>query len=504
MKNDLIAQLFEYGEQTRASRDMVTVADVLERTEQVRPFPNYEPDRRTAWPRIAGIVLAAAAVVVVVLSVPILLSRGTEEVAPANATPATTVPPPTVVEDAEPVPSPSTTLATEPVEPSAPITGMAWQQITPDGIDADTGGRTAMVSGGDRFLYFHGANKTVSTSFDGISWTNQSIQGSVNGIHDFVGWQGTIVGTGCGGANSSGGPITPNAGCVAVIHPDGTVARHSFDGDINKAGIGPSGIVVIVTNHHDENGLQYADEDVVAWNLTGRDINEFSVFEVTNGVLHVESHDGVVADYVLSEHGYADIERPDASGWYSQDGEEWIPIPDLPASSQWDLIGTKDGFIGIADDRDGGDVVWHSPNGLDWRELGQSPAGGLSRWSDGAIVAGIESVWYLSGLGITETPLAATEYEPAISASGNVGMVKIDIEPVTMDLRQILYSPKVEAWINTKVPLEMRDLELTIDAFHLPVEAVATDTKVILLLNEAIEGEDSSRLVWFLGTPITD
>ena len=50
----------------------------------------------------------------------------------------------------------------------------------------------------------------------------------------------------------------------------------------------------------------------------------------------------------------------------------------------------------------------------------------------------------------------------------------------------------------------MRDLELTIDAFHLPVEAVATDTKVILLLNEAIEGEDSSRLVWFLGTPIKD
>lgn len=420
---------------------------------------------------------------------------------PATETPAATQPAPTVVEDVEPEPSPSTTLRAEAVEPSAPITGMTWQQITPDGINPTTSGMGALVSGGDRFLYVESSGQVVSTSFDGINWTRQLVQGSFDRLTTFLGWQDTIVGFGCGGASSSGGGlITPVAGCVSVIHSDGTVARQSFDGDINGAGIGPSGMVVIITNHYDEDGLQYAAEDELAWNLTGRDINELEAFELSDGVLHVEYADQV-ADYVLSDHGYSDIQSQVASGWFSQHGEQWIPIPDFPAGDGWDLVGTEDGFVATSDSG-----VWHSSNGMDWRELGQSAGDGstLSRWSDGAIVVGTESVWYVSGLGIVETPLTTTGLEPFISTSDNVGLVVIDIEGETMDLNQIRYSPNGQAWTNTNVPPEMRDLDLTWSAWHYPVEAVATDTNVMLLLNVAIGGGDSSRLVWFLGTPITD
>ena len=125
----------------------------------------------------------------------------------------------------------------------------------------------------------------------------------------------------------------------------------------------------------------------------------------------------------------------------------------------------------------------------------------LSRWRDGAVVIGTESYWYLSGLGIAETSLATTEYEPSMSASGDVGMVSVHTEAMAFDVKQILYSPKGEAWIDTKVPPEMGELELTI-GFHLPVEVVATDTNVILLLNEANTDEDGTTFIWFLGTPI--
>jgi hypothetical protein len=248
--------------------------------------------------------------------------------------------------------------------------------------------------------------------------------------------------------------------------------------------------------------------------LTGRDFNDFRVVELTDGVLHLETNDGQVSDYVISDHGYADSESQVASGWFSQDGEEWIPIPDFPSKPNpdgmgWDLIGTEDGFVGISDDRDGGVVIWHSSNGLDWRELGQSPGGGtdLSRWSDGAIVAGTENnFWYVSGLGIAETPLATTGLgEIFISTSGKVGVVIVD-RGDTMELNQVRYSPDGQEWTNTNVPPEMREslANLGWPMYHAPIEGAATDTGVLLRLSVGGVGQGLSTPVWFLGTPITD
>jgi hypothetical protein len=449
---------------------------------------------------------AAAAVVAGFVGSVLLASSVAQQ--PATEAPSSTFPVTTVVEDVEAVTAPSTTLPTtevvEPavVEPVAPITGLEWHQITPDGIDPIGTGITGLVSGGDRFLYIDGSSRTVHSSFDGLKWTSVRIDGSIGGMFGFVAWHDTVVGFGCGGASSSGGQIAPSAGCVSVIHPDGTASRRSFDGNIDDVGIGQSGIVVIVANHHDEDGLSYASEDQVAWNLTGRDINEIDVFDVADGVLHVE-YDDQVADYVLSELGYAGFGEPSRSGWFSRDGVEWIPITDLPAATSWRLVGTEDGFVGIS-----GGLVWHSSNGLDWRELGGSPGfeSLLGRWKGGAVLAAeTGSIRYASGLGIKESPLATTGLvNPLESASGNVGLVIVAIEGETLDLNQILYSPRGEEWISTSTPPEMLDIDLNISVWHLPVEAVATDANVMLLLNQDIEGEDRTKLIWFLGTPISD
>ncbi|NHZ70061.1 MAG: hypothetical protein GWP18_00290 [Proteobacteria bacterium] len=393
--------------------------------------------------------------------------------------------------------SPPTTRLAQIAEPIAPTTGLVWQEVTPGGNGETMDGSTFLISGGDRFIVVDGSN--VRSSFDGRRWTTVPIEGSIAGVHEFTAWNDTVVGYGCGGAS--------NACCVSVVHPDGSVARYSFDGDVLDVGIGPAGMVAIVSNHRNEDGLRYVDEDVLAWNLTGRDINEFDVFEIRDGVLHVE-FEGRQADYVLADLGYASIAEPIASAWFSFDGEAWISIPDFPLAERWSLIGTEDGFVGISEGLDGDPVVWHSSDGMDWRELGQSQGfQGLSRWNEGALVVGTEgteTVWYVSGNGIEETSLMTDENGPAFSASGDIGAVKLDIEPVTLELNQILYSPGGEEWITTNIPPDMSDRELTIDAHHLPVEAVVTDTSVMLLLNEGNTDEDESTLIWFLGTPTRD
>jgi hypothetical protein len=498
----------------------------------VRPLPSRQ-GRQRSW-RGWLVAAAAAAAVLVLFGGFGLLTRiadntdappVVDQVEPEESQIVDRVEPeePPVVEQEEPVPAPSTTLLPDAVEPSAPITGMAWRQVTPEGIapTSDTG-TTAMVSGGDRFLYVNVPNSTVGTSFDGINWTRESIQGSLDrSIGNFGGWRDTVVGFGCGGwVQFDGAPMTAQPGCVSVIHADGTVATQSFDAQINAAGIGPNGLVVIVTDSYDEDGLEYLAENDLATGLTGRDWEDFdgSVIEVVDGVLHIEFRDGQVSDYVLADHGYT-AESQVASGWFSQDGDEWIPIPGFPVATNvdgtdWDVIGTRDGFVAISDDRNGGQVAWHSSNGLDWRELGPSSGGGwalnswlspLSRWSDGAIVVGAESVWYLSGGGIAEMPLVTNGLDELLAfASDNVGVVIVEVMGETPEMNQVLYSSDGQAWTNTSVPPQMlEDLSNLGMGWYQPspVEVVAADNAVLLRLSVSKDDGDISAVAWYLGTP---
>jgi hypothetical protein len=257
--------------------------------------------------------------------------------------------------------------------------------------------------------------------------------------------------------------------------------------------------------------------------LTGREWEDFdgSVIEVVDGLLHIEFRDGQVSDYVLADHGYT-AESHVASGWFSQDGDEWIPIPDSPLVAspdggvdvEWNVIGTRDGFVAISDDRNGGQVAWHSSNGLDWRELGPSTGGGwaldpwlspLSRWSDGAIVVGAESVWYLSGVGIAEMPLATNGLDELLAfASDNVGVVIVEFLGETPEMNQVLYSSDGQAWTNTSVPPQMlEDLSNLGMGWYQPrrVEVVAADNAVLLRLSVSNDDGDISAVAWYLGTP---
>lgn len=145
MSQDLLAQLSEYGNQTREARDPVTPTDVLERAERVQPVRPPDSRRRRGW-----LVAAAAAVAVMLLvGIPLLLSRtNTEPVAttpepPTTVAPeiVTTVPPETVTTLAPP--EPATPGAW--FEPSGSGVGIDWVAIppVPDGggpiaFDGDT------------------------------------------------------------------------------------------------------------------------------------------------------------------------------------------------------------------------------------------------------------------------------------------------------------------------------------------------------------------------------
>ena len=491
---------------------------------------------------------AAVAIFILIGSVAWLnWSSGRESGPVITQVPIPTSTPSTVVNQV--VPEEAADVLPEAAEPTPPITGMAWQKVIPDGIDptSDTPeGESAfgggLVSGGDRFLYVDGNDgTTVAESFDGISWTSRSIPGSVDGLGsgNLVGWRDTLVANGCGetfyglhpepGAPNQeesvinwvgAGRITSYPACVSVIRPDGTVATRLFDANIQVVGIGPAGMVAIGADQYDENDLLYVVQPDVVTILTGRDWEDFddSVIEVTDGVLHIEFRDGQVSDYVLPDHGYTLAGLPAASGWFSQDGEEWIPISDFPVEPNpdgtgWDLIGTEAGFFGISDDFDGHVVAWHSSNGLDWRELGLLPDDGatLSRWSDGAIVIGTDRVWHLSALGIEETPLATPGLgEPGIvtSTSGEVGvaMVIFRAEGEAMELKQVLYSSDGQAWTNTDVSPEIREIPPNLGEwpwFH-HVDLAATDTGVLLYLRSGGPDVVDPASAWFLGVPITD
>jgi hypothetical protein len=515
MTADLKTQIHDFAQEFAGALPSVDAESITKghETDQMTSAVLTPKRRWSSW-----IVPALAVVLVVVLiGGAALMFASPEDSEVADPLPPPSVVLPTVVEDVIPETAPPATPAPEAVEPGAPITGITWQQIAPTGLDVNNDYAT-LLSDGHRYVYIDG--NAFAVSVDGINWTTQPIQGSLDRPNALAGWQNTILAYGCGGwVGSEGSPITARPGCVSVINAEGAVISQSFDAHINAAGIGPHGIVAIVTNRSDESGLEYFKYDHM-WDLIGREPDDLTFDEISDGVLHIETTGGEVIDYVLSEYGYTDSEPQAASAWYSEDGKEWTPIPDFPGVTshesfhwpnglQWNLVATEDGFVATSNNQDGTDIVWHSPDGLDWRELGRLPGdiGFLGPWKEGAVLVKAEGVWYLSEAGIEETVLTPADGEAplAISASGKIGIVVVDAWHATADLNQIVYSSDGRTWINTDLPPQMRDdlSNLGWPMFQKPIEAAATDSGVLLRLSASGDILDPAS-VWYLGTPTTD
>ncbi len=163
MKRDLSTQLGEYGEQTRMMRGSLSVADVLERAAPVRPLPQPEPERRLGWPRIAGVVLAVAAVTFALFAVPYLFSGGAEET-PASSPPST----------AATTLAASTTLVPENAVPSTladPAPGRTTGAVTWTEHDAPPLDPYAIEGTEFGFVALDESGSGLWTSPDGVTWT---------------------------------------------------------------------------------------------------------------------------------------------------------------------------------------------------------------------------------------------------------------------------------------------------------------------------------------------
>lgn len=490
MTTDLKTQIHDFAAEFASDLPPVDVESIISGTETDQMI-SLVPVPKRRWPTWAPAAVAAFLTIVVIGGAALLFAN------PEDNDVADPITVPTVVEDITPDPSPPTTVLPDAAEPSATITGISWKQVTPNGIDPIADVVPGLFSTGDRFVYVHGSTGAISTSFDGLTWTKQVIADLPPDASNFVGWKDTMVWWGCEFGIDPSPDSEPDQGCVSIVEPSGTVVIEVFESSVTAVGVGPAGVVISVANHFDESGLQYEHEDEIVESLTGQDITAYAVVDINDGVLHLESNDGQVSDYVLADEGYTS-DPPAASGWFSTNGEEWTPIAGFPDDDELQLIGTDDGFVGVS-----ATSVWHSANGQDWRELGQTPGNPstLSRWNDGAIVTGTESIWYLSAFGIDEMTLSTTGL--GLSASGDVGLVIIDTGAggEAQELNQILYSPNGQEWASTDLPAEMRGIELTGGWFS--SMAVATDQGVLLLLFEASDNEYGQAPVWFLGTPTT-
>jgi hypothetical protein len=134
--------------------------------------------------------------------------------------------------------------------------------------------------------------------------------------------------------------------------------------------------------------------------------------------------------------------------WFSPDGIEWTAIP----TGLGEVVGVSDGFIarGVTPEDtcplpDGCGSMWHSADGLTWRNLGhpdgepESHTARLVPWMGGALLTdgvGVFDLW--TSQGYSELPMAADFPAPADFrdptytpfATGPLGLVSIRLDSV--------------------------------------------------------------------------
>jgi len=395
MSQDLLAQLSEYGTQSREARDPVTPTDVLERAERVHPMRQPDSRRTRGW-RVAA---AAAVAIVLLVGLPLLLSR-------TNSEPVATTPEPgptTAVEPETPTTLVTPSVAVPPTTIASLSTQMfqVWTRV--QGPEGATGVEDLgmMTTDGSGFLYCGGS--FLATSPNGIDWERTELKRPVELRDSCIAWDGVVVSPGSGGrfgGQGSGDPVVITPSVVTISQPDGDISELRIDGTVSSVAIGGTGILISVVDNRLDPALGLGltpeeDESVIG---TSDDA----------GILSVHFADGTTRTVDLVEVGL-DPEARDmykTSWWFSLDGVDWTLQPYRSSHELHRVLGTELGFYAI----DYGDAhpatVWFTSDGVSWEEIGAVPEGGLLTRSGGnAIVTSPEWLYVLTPSGVTEYAL---------------------------------------------------------------------------------------------------
>ena len=193
-----------------------------------------------------------------------------------------------------------------------------------------------------------------------------------------------------------------------------------------------------------------------------------------DGILQIKLNNGPGLKVVWADEGFVPGDYLYAGfGWYSPDGVQWTPIPGYGTDfTLGEVIGVSDGFIaqGEADeDRcplpDGCGEMWHSSDGLTWRNLGPSaerpPEGRMVPWMGGALVTdGFGTFDFWTSQGLSELPMAAEiraaskQNDPGLNSAfgtGPLGLVTV----MSSDDQEILLTRDGVDWDIQPMPAAM-------------------------------------------------
>ena len=431
------------------------------------------------WRTRSTVVLGTAAVVaVVVVGAALLSQQGKLDVAAPTATP----------EASAGQTQPAVVTATPTPTSEVLSLDLAWTEVD---IDPSV---LEVAWLGDRFVMVDEGG-AVRTSSDGLSWDvlqpgdpNPGYAELLAPYASLVTWEDKIVGW----WNPEDGPDVTNKPPITardvlriVRPPAEPTVTTPFAGRIESIAVGPPGIVA-----HVHSRLNYATEvnwdSWVASKLGANWVSHLKGVQFEGGVLDIDMDNGPGLHVVWADEGFEPGDYQDRGfGWFSPDGEQWTAIPsDVPPSldrgdrpsfvtGMGTVVGVSDGFIAagaIPVDTctlaDGCSGMWHSADGLTWRNLGHPDAdpdaspGRLVPWKGGALDTDGVGVFHLwTSQGVSELPMAADlpppaeEQDPSFApfSTGPLGLVS-----TRLDSMEVLVTRDGSDWKIGSMPAAMR------------------------------------------------
>jgi hypothetical protein len=465
----LLSAYLAVGMEVLPDRVVDSVLLEVHRTRQRAVFGSWRtrPVSRTTLAAAAVVALVALGGAVFIAGRPpaVVVPNPTSEASSTPSQPAEVVPSET------PAPTPTSTA-----EATPPAVGqnlkLTWTKLSL----AQRSPRIAWLV--DRFVQVDDESRVVQTSTDGFSWhvlqpgdpdpgyldlmREVRNAGLVTWGDDIVRWWNPEE-----GADIAGKPPATARDIVRIVRPGAAPTDTTpFKGRIGSLGIGPAGIVATVDSQLDFDAW-------VTKKLGLRTNNDWTccVKDVTfqNGVLQIKLNNGPGLKVNWADEGFLPGDYLyKGFGWYSPDGVQWTPIPGYGTDFTLNqVIGVSDGFIaqGEADeDRcplpDGCGEMWHSSDGLTWRNLGPSaerpPEGRMVPWMGGALVTdGFGTFDFWTSQGKSELPMAAelptAPKEPnATFATGPLGLVTL-----SMETNEVLFTRDGVDWDLGPMPAAM-------------------------------------------------